>query len=173
MKSNAPVREKLAPMFAIKSVLMFYMVVGALVLAVMQGCSTDKAISDCIKEEGCQLDVDVDTEEPEKGENGNGNGGDDDDDDDDPAQNDCDTVELGDYVSKNIRLGTLKKTTCPLSIRLFVTKFNGDSQTLEYTKFQEVTIGQVEVTCPKLIKRYNIDGELLERQDFDTTCNAV
>lgn len=100
--------------------------------------------------------------------------GDDDDDDDDPSQNDCFTTDLGNFISDEVVLGRRFKKTCPGKFeKIFVVENDGDKKTLLFTKFQNVTIGGVAVTCPKYIKRWNILGELLEKQVFDKQCNVI
>ena len=151
-------------------VTLFFLI--SLMFMSLQGCSTDKALAECIEGEDCQVDLDVDTEKPESGSDDDNGNDDDDDDGDDPGQSECNTDDLGNFVSDRVVLGRLFKKTCEDDfIRLFVVKNNKEEQTLEYTKFQKVEIGSTDIVCPKLIKRYNIDGVLLERQDFDDTCN--
>ena len=160
----------------------------AILFLLLNACSTDAEfdiekidVDDpdvCVDVESCDQD-----DESETGENGNGNDdGDDDDDGDDgdddgdatPAQSstECTTTELGKYVSDNVILGDRFKKDCsPEFTKIYVKKNNGDKQTLEFTRFQDVMIGSSTINCVKLFKRWNIDGVLLEKLEYDQTCN--
>lgn len=180
MNPNASVRSKLAPLFAFKAVLGLYLIIGALAYLAI-GCSTDAQFDiEKVEVDEPEVCVDVENCDQDDDDNGNGNGGDDDDGDDDdddgdtenPAQTDCTTIELGNYVSDNVILGKRFKKDCsPEFTKIFVKKNNGDKQTLEFTRFQDVMIGSSTINCVKLFKRWNIDGVLLEKLEYDTSCN--
>ena len=176
MKSNAHVREKLAPFFAVKAVLGFYLVVAGLVYFA-SGCSTDAEfdiekidVDDpdvCVDVAACDQDDETDTDDTNGNGNGTGNGngnGDNGDGEDNAGQNDGDTttVSLGNYVDDNIILGELFREEQPGKfIRLYVEKNNGSEQTLEYTRLQTVEIGGNDITCPCHVVVYR-DAKLMQ-----------